>query len=306
VTETRRTARWSQPGLDARFYPNYVDEQERYMARVAERVGAQTVVLDAGCGHQGLDPEVAARAAWVLGVDLDESIRENATVSARLQADLARLPLQAESVDLVASRYVVEHLADPLAVFREFARVLRPGGHVVLLTPNAWHYVSLVSRLVPHRLHQWVNERRGRQAEDTFPTRYRANTARKLRRLAERAGLAMAACERFESKPNYLAFSRVAYLLGIAYERAVNAASALAFLRVNLLAVLTRPPRAEAAATPVSRCITNDTKGRMPRMMSQSRRPGSDRRGVVFGGSIRSIRRFIPFTTERKNRTGAR
>ncbi len=45
----------------------------------------------------------------------------------------------------------------------------------------------------------------------------------------------------FEAQPSYLAFHPLAFALGVAYERLVNGFRALAFLRVNLLAVFVKP-----------------------------------------------------------------
>lgn len=48
------------------------------------------------------------------------------------EADLHALPLEDESVDLVVCAIALVHLADIEGPFREFARVLRPGGHLVV------------------------------------------------------------------------------------------------------------------------------------------------------------------------------
>ena len=54
------------------------------------------------------------------------------------------LPLEDQSVDLAYSVEVLEHLEDQFLFFREVQRVLRPGGRLVLTTPNV---LSLTSRL---------------------------------------------------------------------------------------------------------------------------------------------------------------
>jgi hypothetical protein len=74
-----------------------------------------------------------------------------------------------------------------------------------------------------------------------FPTAYRANTAGRLRALAEGAGLAVERIDRTETEPEYLAFHVAPYALGVAYERLVNRFDALAALRVNLLLVARKP-----------------------------------------------------------------
>src|SRR5438552_2654893 len=78
---------------------------------------------------------------------------------------------------------------------------------------------------------------RGVEAGDIFPTVYRANTDRRLRSLYENAGIDVEALDQFETEPEYLAFSTLTYMLGVAYERMVNRFGALRRLRVNLLAV---------------------------------------------------------------------
>jgi ubiquinone/menaquinone biosynthesis C-methylase UbiE len=62
---------------------------------------------------------------------------------------LAHLPMEDESVDLILSRSVFEHLANPQALYAEMARVLSPGGSVIFLTANMWDYERWLARLEP-------------------------------------------------------------------------------------------------------------------------------------------------------------
>jgi len=238
---------WRKEALRRRFYPpDFRGMYDRLQDVIEQYVQPNYVVLDAGCGSgRVFQHRLAGRAQTgarrgvrrVVGVDVTDEQRANPNIDDAVRADLRALPLRDASFDLVVMSHVAEHLTEPEQAFRELARVLRPGGRLLLLTPSRWHYVPLVARLLPHRLHVAFNRWRGVDARDVFPTAYRANTAGRLRALAEGAGLTVERIERFETEPEYLAFHLAPYALGVAYERVVNRFDALAPLRVNLLLV---------------------------------------------------------------------
>lgn len=101
---------------------------------------ADAVVLEAGCG-EGYGAELLAGVARrVIAVDYDESA--TAHVRARyprvgvLRANLVLLPVRSGVVDVVASFQVIEHLWDQGGFLAECRRVLRPGGALLITTPN--------------------------------------------------------------------------------------------------------------------------------------------------------------------------
>lgn len=229
--------------LRAAWYPQHISESNLLDKTIQAHLQSTDVMLDLGCGSGRLyDGDYRGLCRRVIGVDQDPAIRNNETVIHRISGSAEYLPIKAESIEFIYSRYVVEHLKRPEDVFAEIARVLRPGGTFVLLTPNVWHYVTLLSHLTPQWFHTRVNTRlRGRRARDTFPTLYRANTRRRLRQLAAIVGLREEEVQMIEVMPNYLMWARLPFLAGVLYERIVNSSSLFEGLRVNILAVYRKP-----------------------------------------------------------------
>jgi SAM-dependent methyltransferase len=233
--------RWRKQELRERFYPSeFRGMYDRFSDVIHEYVRKGDVMLDAGCGSgrvfQYAFDEVQ-RPRLIVGVDITDEPKGNRNVDAAARADLARLPFHDATFDVAISSHVAEHLTQPDAVFGELARVLKPGGRLLILTPNRWHYVTMSAALMPHSFHLRFNQSRGVDAHDIFPTVYRANTAKRLRGLYEAAGLDVEALYQFETEPEYLAFSTPTYAAGVGFERLVNRFDALKHLRVNLLAV---------------------------------------------------------------------
>jgi len=224
--------------LDARFYPGYVDEHVRFDRVVRRNLPPHGVVMDAGAGRGRQYPyDYGEFVSRIVGVDAGAEIAANQNVDAAVIADLAALPFGVATFDLVFSKYVLEHLTDPVRVFRELRRVTRQGGHLVVHAPNRFHYYAIAARITPHRFHVWFNERRGQAEEDTFETRYLANDRFALRRIADASGWHIVELDLFETKPAYLFFHPIAYRAGIAYERIVNRFRVLQDLRCNIIAV---------------------------------------------------------------------
>jgi SAM-dependent methyltransferase len=125
---------------------------DRKFARICTLVREQLPVqgfLDAGCGDgrylAALRPELPERIA---GVDISERILATARAAVPdadfRQANLEALPFADGEFDLVLCSQVIEHVLDAPAAARELARVLQPGGVLIVSTDNARNIVSRV------------------------------------------------------------------------------------------------------------------------------------------------------------------
>ena len=224
------------------YHPHaFWNEDQILEATLRKLLAPNLRVLDAGAGAGDLFPKDFRRLCKeVIGVDLDPRVAENPMLTRGLVAPLDALPFPDGHFDLIFSRWVFEHLEQPECVIGEMARVLSPGGRVVVMTPNRFHYMTLVSSLTPLRFHRLWNRMLGRESADVFPTVYRANTRRRLETLFSEAGFETEALLQLECAPNYLVFHPATFLLGVAYERLVNRFGWLAGVRLILLGTFRR------------------------------------------------------------------
>lgn len=93
--------------------------------------------MDGGCGHGTLSYQLLSHGAGeVNGVDLHRTLKagmfEKFPNMHFTQASLIKLPFESATFDLIVSNGVLHHTAEPLACFKEFVRVLKPGGKIVL------------------------------------------------------------------------------------------------------------------------------------------------------------------------------
>lgn len=159
------------PALEARIPPDQEDYWTRYFAssRARSHIGRRRLqevlatagelnersVLDVGCGA-GLSTAAIALAGAVRPVGLDLSpdlprrgpriAAHNRVRAAFVRGDATRLPFEGRGFDLVLSMEMIEHIPDWESAIREMARCVRPGGRLLVSTPNKWgiHHVAKV------------------------------------------------------------------------------------------------------------------------------------------------------------------
>lgn len=126
------------------------------MAPLADRLVAGAALLpradrllDVGCGDGALFLMLDGRVRLAVGVDGRLATGRQASArGVRVQCadfDAPRLPYKDDVFDATACLDVLEHVRDPRHLLQELARVLKPGGVLVLTTPNIRYYGSILS-----------------------------------------------------------------------------------------------------------------------------------------------------------------
>jgi ubiquinone biosynthesis O-methyltransferase len=172
-------AQWRASGIGA------ITEQlqHRLILSLLGDIGGRRV-LDVGCGDGDLAIELRRRGAYVTGIDTSSDMiaaakarakREGVEIECVVGAG-ERIPFAAESFDAVVAVTILCFVANANPVFREIARVLRPGGLLVIGELGKWNLWA-----VSRRLRAWLGSRLWRLG--------RFRTPRELRRLANQAAL---------------------------------------------------------------------------------------------------------------------
>lgn len=171
--------------------------------------------LDVGCGRQLVPRWMGGQAEWeakllsgarsLVGIDPDfAALRDNRSCQIRLKSTATALPFADGSFDLVTSNMVFEHVKEPVESLAEIRRVLRPGGRLLILTPNWLDIVTIAAYVVPNRWHPAIVSRaETRQAKEVYPTHFRFNRPRTVEQLLKRAGFQHWQIEPLEQPDTY-------------------------------------------------------------------------------------------------------
>ena len=149
---------------------NDLYDSERYLdiLRVYREIAIRPeIVVDVGandgraCHEFGIGRDHAFIGVDVSRLLLKTFLEKNPGQTA-IEADGACLPLKNNSVDFLFCTETLEHLTDPAAAVRDFIRVLKPGGCLMIQSPNAhrlrnlnlFHLVALLASLASDQMLQ--------------------------------------------------------------------------------------------------------------------------------------------------------
>ncbi len=169
-------ARWWDPDGESRPLHDLNPVRAAYVAARVDLRNAR--VADVGCGGGLLSEAVARAGARVTGIDLGDKVIEiarlhlhesrletpNLDVDYRVQSSAELAAAEPERFDAVCCMELIEHVPDPAALVQDLARMVKPGGVVVMSTlnrtPAAFGAAILgaeyITRMLPRGTHHYA------------------------------------------------------------------------------------------------------------------------------------------------------
>jgi len=127
-------------------------------------------ILDLGCGPGNTALKLAQRPCHLTGLDISLEFVKHARQQVQpyqeanwIQSDAEHLPLANESFDVVVSMGTLHHLPSPEKAVHEIVRLLKPGGWLLAMEPNATPYpnsAEFYAAMLPDRLGQTLRAAR--------------------------------------------------------------------------------------------------------------------------------------------------
>ncbi|MBD1822052.1 class I SAM-dependent methyltransferase [Cyanobacteria bacterium FACHB-DQ100] len=154
------------------------------VARALADCPHSSVLLDVGCGAGNLKPFVSKFCDRYVGIDAvryegfpagTEFIAQN--------LDEPMTQLEGGFADVVVSVETIEHLENPRAFYRELVRLTKPGGHIIVTTPNQLSLLSKLTLVLKDQFNAF------QEAPGLYPAHITALLEIDLRRIAQECGL---------------------------------------------------------------------------------------------------------------------
>ena len=144
--------------------------------------------VDFGCGVGNAYHCVRSRFNRYVGIDVVryETFPDEADFY-QFDLDSGSVPLPDECADVVMAVEVIEHLENPRDLMRKLVRIAKPGGWVIVTTPNQLSMLSLLTLLVKRQFQAFQ--------DGSYPAHLTALLEVDLKRIAAECGLTAIAIE---------------------------------------------------------------------------------------------------------------
>jgi len=209
------------PRIFQRLFNNIPTIHDVYEDIFSIYIKNENLLLDAGCGKKGIMNKYKGMLKYAVGIDLSfTALKQNNSLDSYVLGNLSQLPFPEAVFDIIISQWVVEHIPEPALCFREFYRVLKKGGGLILVTNSIYHPLMFFSSIFPAAIRDDIKKflLPPEIEEDTFPTYYRCNSLKKMEDVLEGIGFSKV-YDTYVGDSSFFIFSRLLFPLLLFYEK---------------------------------------------------------------------------------------
>jgi 2-polyprenyl-3-methyl-5-hydroxy-6-metoxy-1,4-benzoquinol methylase len=177
------------------YIPANTDVNTEFPRWIIQNCAHTSMVLDVGAGNgmTGHAKIIKQNVARLVGIDPDDKIKVHPCLDERFQVAVEDFANgHGHDFDCLYTRYVLEHVDNPREFLSACRSLLKPGGMLFGVTPNLWHYFGMATKLSASLgIEDWLLTRLiGTRTKNSyhFPTKYRLNSMRVLKRTLEQVG----------------------------------------------------------------------------------------------------------------------
>ena len=171
-----------------------MNRYEFYTSLILRDINSESLVVEIGAGR-GLCrfvKNISEATGKLIGIDPSSNIENNPYVHSYIKAPFEEADLSNNSLDVIYSIYVMEHIENPDRLFLKAHQTLKENGKLYFITPNRPHYFVFFSRLADQLniKNLWVEKvMKARVNLDYgFKSYYLINDENTIRKFAERHG----------------------------------------------------------------------------------------------------------------------
>ena len=214
--------------------PSKTDAMTEFPRWITQHCNQSSIVLDVGAGEgiNGYAEQIRSKVGRLVGVDPSSGIELNPYLDERYHASIEDFAQgRGPDFDCLYAMFVLEHVTHPQAFLSACRSLLKPGGMLFGLTPNLWHYFGMATKFSSTMgIEEWLLERlvgTRVKAAYHFPTTYRLNSIRTIKRMLEETGFRDVEFRYFDSPHRFeycfpkplrwfpSVYSRLVYTLGL-------------------------------------------------------------------------------------------
>jgi len=203
------------------------------------------IAIDAGCGDGTYESEwrdEKFHPKLIVGIDINiESLKNNRLINLAVKSSVKEIPFAEGIFDVIICRSVIEHLPDPQETFKEFYRILKKNGRLIVKTQSIYNPLMFINHILPDSVELFLKRVliKNTAYEGTYPTFYRCNSKKNFKRISKEAGFLEERFIQHTQGHGYWRFSILKYFF-LAIEN-ISLLKFLRFMRPHIVACYVKP-----------------------------------------------------------------